>query len=220
LIEEKNGKQKGDDVDMSGINLSTQLIDTKMYTDLQLSNGKEHKEILKSIDDLVELQELLYSRCSPSKMSHSESTQTDDCNDLLPSFSLRESPPTINSISVLKCKHTQLAKQNDFDFHKSADNLKINEYSISNNLNTNKINNINNDKYIVQHLPNVNDKELQTHLNKYKSLLIKETIVSELNGLTLNETSGNNICEEQKKQALNNNKLFTTLNATANDDMK
>jgi len=192
LVEEKNEKEK--DVEVSDINL--QSIDTKSYTDLNLSKTS-HEEILKNIK---ELHELLIYQCLPSKNYYSESTQTDDCN-ILSSLSPKKCPPPLNFISVLKCKNRlQLARQNDFNSCKPIENLNINEYSISNHLSNDKISNINNVKSSIQnvidydnkeHLPNINNKEQENDCS----------------------TNNNNNCDEIK-YTQSKDKLFTKLEST------
>jgi len=208
---------------MPDINLITRPLDivynnSKSYTDLQLPISS-HKEIMKSIDHLVELQELLFDQCLPDKKYYSESTQTENCNNTsqLTSKSL---PPPMNFISVLKCKHNlQQSEKNDLEIYEPVTDLSINAY----NLYSNKINNINNfestkfNKSDVENcdeevnLPNINHIESKNCLNISKSSLIDETMKPKSNNLFSTEIIENNNCED-KIDIINNDKLLTKLN--------
>lgn len=126
-------KQESDSIclekKVSKVSISTQLVNTETPNDIQLP-FHSHGEIMKSINHLAERQELLIDRCLASKDCFSESTQTDDCNDISSLFSSKKCPlPPMNFMSVLKCKHNlQQLKKIDLESQKLSINLGMNEY--------------------------------------------------------------------------------------------
>lgn len=234
-----NEKEQGDGVYLNretltipDINLSTKPLDivntvTKSKTGLQLPN-RSHKEIMKNIDNLVELQELLFDQCLPVKKCYSESTQTEDSNNILSLLTSKSPPPPMNFISVLKCKHNlQQSEKNDLEFYKPAANLSINESSIANDLYSNKISNINNvqSTEFNNAVVNICDEDLNLSsikqnncLSSYELSLIDEPIKLNSNNL-FNKFIEKNNCEKNIDK-INNDKLFTELNIITNEDIK
>lgn len=232
-----NGKQQGDSdhlnretLTMPDINLSIKPLDiknnsAKSHTGLQLPI-RSHKEIMKSIDNLEELQELLFDQCLPVKNNYSESTQTENLNNILSLSTSKSIPPPMNFISVLKCKHNlQQSEKNKLEFYVPAADLNMSEYTLTNNLYPNKINNVDCTEFNKLdvnccdeevNVSNVNHIETKNCLGSYKSSLIDEPIKPKLNTLSSIE---NNNCEE-KINIINNDKLFTKLNIITNEDIK
>lgn len=233
-----NEKQQNDNahlnretLTMPDINLSIKPLDimnncTKSHTGLPLPI-KSHKEIMKSIDNLEELQELLFDQCLPVK--NSESTQTENHNNMLSLSTSKSPPPPMSFISVLKCKHNlQKSEKNNLEFYEPAADLNMNKYTITNNLHSNKIHNAESTEFNKPHVncgneevnvPNFNHIETKNCLGSYKSLLIDEQIKSKSNNLSSIENIENNNCEE-KINIINNDKLFNKLNMITNEDIK
>lgn len=226
-IEEIEKLQEGNSVllykEMSDIYSSTQPIDSttidlETFTGIQSPNTSLSEIVVKNNDHLVECQELSIDQYLSSKKCYSKSTQTNNHNNLLSSFSSKTSPTPINFISVLKCKNNlQLSKQNNLNSSKSIANLSVNEHSISNctnNVESNKVKSNN-----MLHQTNMNEEilnEQENGLNKHKCSLVNETIISKSKELSLNELS-ENIIYENKINIENNDELFTKLNVTNND---
>lgn len=235
-----NEKQKSDsahlnreELTMPDINLSIKSLDnlnncTKSHTGLQLPI-KSHEEIMKSIDNLEELQELLFDQCLPVKNCYTESTQTENCNNMLSLSTLKSPPPPMSFISVLKCKHNlQQSEKNNSEVYEPAANLNMNKHTITNNLYSNKTNNVEFTEFnkpdvnicnVEVNLPNVNDIETKNCLDSYKPLLIDEPIKLKPNNLSSIEIIENNNCEE-KINIVNNDKLFTKCNIITDEDIK
>ncbi|XP_025202491.1 centrosome-associated protein 350-like [Melanaphis sacchari] len=227
-----NEKQSGDNayldketLTMADINMSTKPSDivnnsTKLHTGLQLPI-KSHEEIMKSIDHLEELQELLFDQCLPVKKCNSESTQTKSHDKILSILTSKSPPPPLNFISVLKCKlNLQQPENNNLKFYEPAVDLNINECTNENNLDSTKFNK--QDVYVYDeetNLPNINHIEPKNCLDSYKPSLIDEPIKPKSNNSFLIEMSKNNNHEE-KVNAINNDKLFTKLNIITNEDIK
>lgn len=235
-----NKKQPGDDayldretLIMPDINLNTKPLDivnnnTKSHTGLQLPI-RSHEEIMKSIDHLEELQELLFDQCLPVKMCNSESTQTENHNNILSLLTPKSPPPPMNFISVLKCKlNLQQSEKNDLEFYEPAANLSVNECTIKNNLYSNKINNLDSNEVNKldlnvcneeTNLPSINHIKPKNSLDSYKPSLIDEPSRTKSNNSFSIETIENNNCEENVN-AINNDILFTKLNIITNEDIK
>lgn len=232
-----NGKKQDDSAHFNGetltmpdINLSIKPSDiknnsAKLHTGLQLPI-RSHKEIMKSIDNLEELQKLLFDQCLPVKNNFSESTQTENLNNILRFYTSKSLPPPMNFISTLKCKNNlQQPEKNNLEFSVPTADLNMSEYTeytLTNNLYPNKINNVESTKFKKLdencsdeeiNLPNVNHIETKNCLGSYKSPSIYEPVKPKSNNLSLIE---NNNCEEK----LNDDKLFTKLNIITNEDVK
>lgn len=213
---------------ISDMSLSTKFIDTpnidhEKYDELNLPN-KLNEDIIQNIDNSTEYQELLIDKCLSRKKFSSESTQTDDCNNLLSLFSSKKPPPPMNFISVLKCKYRlQEIVNDDLEFSKSIADLRVKDCTISNNFNNNKnyINksveaNIQEELDDTIHLSNFNYNE-QNHLNDNESSLTDEIIKSDQNGLSMNHVTEENICNK-KLQIENNDELFSKLDIKTNEN--
>lgn len=221
LAEKKTEK---DSVEMSANN--SQLIDTQAFTGLDLSKNS-HEEIIKNIRDL---QELVINKHSPSKIYYSESTQTEDYNNLLSLFSQKKCPPPpMNFISVLKCKNRLQLTRHNFNSYEPIENLNTKAHSISNDSHSDKINNINIAESAIQNnlvdydkIDYDNNKDQKNDCNTNKSRIVEETIVSESDDLTFNETLKNNSCEKITKCSTpNSDKLFTeSENLVTKEDIK
>lgn len=209
--------------DISNVNLGTETVDSvhidnEIITNLTSLN-KSHEQIIKNIEYMTELQKLLFKQNSPKEEKCSESTQTNNYNNLFSSFTSKTPPPPMNFISVLKCKNNlQQTEKKSLEFIKPK-NLNVNEYSILNNLQYNK----NKESFkvpdcdkIVQS-PNLYLNKQENDLNEY--LLIEEKIKSKSNGVCLNQTNENNVCEN-KTSIENTDKLFTKSDILSNDDIK
>lgn len=97
------------DINLSKSSLDNVNIDIATNTDVQLLN-QSYKQILNSSNYSMKSQELLMNQCSPVKTCHSESTQTDGCENLL-FFSPKIHPPPLNFISIFKCKNNLRKKR-------------------------------------------------------------------------------------------------------------
>lgn len=234
-----NENQPGDDgyldretLIMPNIDLITKPLDivnnnTKSHTGLQLPI-RSHEEIMKSIDHLEELQELIFDQCLPVKKCNSESTQTENHNNILSLLTSKSPPPPMNFISVLKCKlNLQQSEKNDLEFYEPAANLSINECTIGNNLYSNKINNLDSNEVNKldlnicnekTNLPSINDIGPKNCLDSYKPSLIDEPTKTKSNDSFLIGTIENNNREENVN-AINNDILFTKLNIITNEDI-
>ncbi|CAH1725966.1 unnamed protein product [Aphis gossypii] len=235
-----NEKQPIDDANldketliMPDINLSTKPLDivnnnTKSHTGLKLPI-RSHEEIMKNIDHLEELQELLFDQCLPVKKCNTESTQTENHNNILSLLTSKSPPPPMNFISVLKCKlNLQQSEKNDLEFGEPAANLSINECAIENNLYSNKINNLDSNEVNKldlnvcnekTNLPSINHIEPKNYLDSYKPSLIDEpTKTKSSNSFSIETIENNN--REENVNAINNDILFNKLNIITNEDIK
>ncbi|VVC25630.1 Hypothetical protein CINCED_3A023348 [Cinara cedri] len=227
----------------SEINISTKILNAETQKDLQLPIHSNAGEIIKSINHLAERQDLLIDRCLPSKNHYSESTQTDDYNNLLSLFSSKTcSTLPMNFISVLKCKHNlQRSKKNYLESQKSND-LDINEHSISNKLfnNNNYTSNKNNVESTLPrnnvestihnildivdcdntiNLSNFKECEIEYDSNKSKYSLTNKAVISTPNNLSSNRLTRDNFCHDQIN-IVNNDEIFNNLNVLTNEDIK
>jgi len=215
---------------MPDINLSIKSSDiiknsTKSQTGLQLPIIS-HEEITKSIDNLEELQESLFDQCLPVKNCLSESTQTENFNNILSLSASKSPPPPMSFISVLKCKlNLQQLERKKLELYEPAGDLNMNEYTITNNLYSNKINNVESTQFNKPdvnicdekvNLSTVQHGETKNCLDPFKPSLIDEPIKSKSNNLSSTEIIKNNNCEE----IIHSDKLFTKLNKITNKDIQ
>lgn len=213
--------------DISNINLDAKTVDsafiyTNIITNLKSLN-ESHEEIIKSIEYVMGLQKLLLKHYL-LKEKCSESTQTNNYNNQLTSFTSKTPPPPMNFISVLKCKYNlQQTEEKNLKYIKPR-NLNINEYLVLNDLQCNMNNEF--PEFNIPHFdcdkmvesPNLYHNKKENDLNE--DLFIEETIKSISNGICCNKKTKNNV-REDKTNIENNDKLFTKSDIIlSNEDIK
>lgn len=172
----------------------------------------------------------MFGQCLPNKNYSSESTQTDDHNNILNFFPAKTTfiSPPMNFISVLKCKNSlQQTEKTDIELYKPVLNLSTNDCTVIDNLNTNTISKMNNNcsfsKCIVLPIdynynkminpPNHSHIEHENYLDK--NVLLDEKTVELKHGQIIE----NNACGEKTNKE-HNADLSTKSSTMPNEDIK